>query len=232
VNKKFRPVLRRFMRHWVFSTLLMVFSVFTLRSAVADWNDVPTGSMKPTILIGDRIFVNKLAYDLKIPFTSTRLATWDDPQRGDIVICWSPADGARLVKRVVGTPGDVIEMKNGHLIINGKALEYERTDQADFTRALGAEVDQYRFFTEDLMGRRHTVAATPGKRARRNFGPITIDPKQYFMMGDNRDNSADSRYFGFVSRSAVVGRVEGVAFSLDYGDHYKPRWWRFFKKLI
>ncbi len=82
MNKNIRPVLRRLMRHWVFSTALMVLSVFTLRSAVADWNDVPTGSMKPTILIGDRIFVNKLAYDLKIPFTSTRLATWDDPRRG------------------------------------------------------------------------------------------------------------------------------------------------------
>jgi len=210
----------------------MVLSVFTFRSAVADWNDVPTGSMKPTILIGDRIFVNKLAYDLKIPFTGTRLATWDDPRRGDIVICWSPADGARLVKRVVGTPGDVMEMKNGRLIINGQALDYDRADQADFAKALGSEVDQYLFFTEDLTGHRHTVAATPGKSAIRNFGPVTVDKDQYFMMGDNRDNSADSRYFGFVSRSAVVGRVEGIAISLDYGDHFKPRWWRFFTKVI
>ena len=232
MNKNLRPVLRRLTRHWVFSTLLIVLSVFTLRSAIADWNDVPTGSMKPTILIGDRIFVNKLAYDLKIPFTSTRLATWDDPQRGDIVICWSPADGARLVKRVVGTPGDVIEMKNNRLIINGKNLDYESTDQADFARALGAEVDKYEFFTEDLTGHRHTVAATPGIQARRNFGPVTIGPDQYFMMGDNRDNSADSRYFGFVERSAVVGKVEGIAFSLDYEDHFKPRWWRFFTRLI
>jgi len=232
VNKNIRPVLRRLTRHWVFSTALMVLSVFTLRSAVADWNDVPTGSMKPTILIGDRIFVNKLAYDLKIPFTSTRLATWDDPRRGDIVICWSPADGARLVKRVVGIPGDVLEMKNGRLIINGKTLDYENTNHADFARALGAEVDKYQFYTEDLTGHRHIVAATPGKRAIHNFGPVSLESDQYFMMGDNRDNSADSRYFGFIERSAVVGKVEGVAFSLDYWDHYKPRWWRFFTKLI
>ena len=232
MNKNIRPVLRRLTRHWVFSTALMVLSVFTLRSAVADWNDVPTGSMKPTILIGDRIFVNKLAYDLKIPFTSTRLATWSHPRRGDIVICWSPADGARLVKRVLGTPGDVLEMKNGRLIINGKILDYENTNHADFARALGAEVDKYQFYTEDLTGHRHIVAATPGKRAIHNFGPASIGPDQYFMMGDNRDNSADSRYFGFVERSAVVGKVEGIAFSLDYGDHFKPRWWRFFTKLI
>ena len=204
----------------------------TFRSAIADWNDVPTGSMKPTILIGDRIFVNKLAYDLKVPFLGNRLVTWGAPERGDIVICWSPADGARLVKRVVGVPGDVIEMKSGRLIINGQELDYQTADGSDFERALGKEAGQYRFFTEDLTGHKHTVAATPGKRAIHNFGPVSIGPEQYFMMGDNRDNSADSRYFGFIPRSDVVGRVEGIAFSLDYGDHYKPRWHRFFTRLI
>ena len=232
MNRNLRPVLRRLVRHWLFSTLLMVLSVFTFRSAVADWNDVPTGSMIPTILIGDRIFVNKLAYDLKIPFTSARLAAWGDPQRGDIVICWSPADGARLVKRVVGVPGDVIAMKNGRLIINGQALDYDSADQAAFARALGPEAGRYLFLTEDLTGHRHTVAHAPDKRAIRSFGSVTIDKDQYFMMGDNRDNSADSRYFGFVSRSAVTGRVEGIAFSLDYGDRFRPRWWRFFKNVI
>jgi len=232
VNRNFRSALRRLTRHWIFSTLLMVLSVMTFRSAIADWNDVPTGSMKPTILIGDRIFVNKLAYDLKVPFLGNRLVTWGDPQRGDIVICWSPADGARLVKRVVGVPGDVIEMKNGRLIINGHALDYQSADRLDFDRALGLEADQYRFFTEDLTGHRHTVVATPAKRAIRNFGPVSIGTDQYFMMGDNRDNSADSRYFGFVPRADVVGKVEGVVISLDYEDHYKPRWWRFFTRMI
>jgi len=225
VNRNFRSALRRLTRHWIFSTLLMVLSVMTFRSAIADWNDVPTGSMKPTILIGDRIFVNKLAYDLKVPFLGNRLVTWGDPRRGDIVICWSPADGVRLVKRVVGVPGDVIEMKNGRLIINGHALDYQSADRLDFDRALGLEADQYRFFTEDLTGHRHTVVATPAKRAIRNSD-------QYFMMGDNRDNSADSRYFGFVPRADVVGKVEGVVISLDYEDHYKPRWWRFFTRMI
>lgn len=232
MNRNLRPILRRIVRHWIFSTLLLVLSVFSFRSAIADWNDVPTGSMKPTILIGDRIFVNKLAYDFKIPFTSTRLATWGHPERGDIVICWSPADGARLVKRVVGVPGDVLEMKDGRLVINGQALKYENAEGKAFTRALGPEAGEYRFFTEDLTGNRHTVAFTPGKRANRNFGPVTIADGQYFMMGDNRDNSADSRYFGFVPRNDVVGRVEGIAFSLDYEDHYKPRWWRFFSQVI
>ena len=148
------------------------------------------------------------------------------------MICWSPDDGARLVKRVVGAPGDVLAMKNGRLIINGQALDYDSVDKAAFAKALGPEVDQYVFFTEDLTGHRHTVAHAPGKQAIRGFGPVTIEKDQYFMMGDNRDNSADSRYFGFVSRSAVVGRVEGIAFSLDYGDGFKPRWGRFFTKVL
>ena len=232
MNRKLRPALRRLTRHWIFSTLLLVLSVLTFRSAIADWNDVPTGSMKPTILIGDRIFVNKLAYDLKVPFLGNRLVTWGDPERGDIVICWSPADGARLVKRVIGVPGDVIEMKGDRLIINGQALDYESADGSDFDRALGKEAGQYEFFTEDLTGHRHTVAVTPGKRAIRNFGPVSIGPAQYFMMGDNRDNSADSRYFGFVPRADVVGRVQGIVFSLDYGNYYKPRWWRSFTPMI
>jgi signal peptidase I len=95
---------------------------FSLRprsvSAIADWNDVPTGSMNPTILAGDRIFVNKLAYDLRISFTTWRLAHWDNPRRGEIVVFFSPVDGTRLVKRVIGVPGDVIAMNGNRLYIN------------------------------------------------------------------------------------------------------------------
>ena len=88
----------------VFALMLLVIS--SLRSALADWNDVPTGSMKPTIQEGDRVVVNKLAYDLKVPFTTTEIAKWGDPKRGDIVVLFSPLDGIRLVKRVVAVPGD------------------------------------------------------------------------------------------------------------------------------
>src|SRR5512142_601015 len=90
--------------------LIVALVVCSVRSSLADWNDVPSGSMKPTILEGDRIFVNKLAYDLKVPFTRWRLANWSDPQRGDIVVFFSPYDGQRLVKRVIGLPGDLLEL--------------------------------------------------------------------------------------------------------------------------
>ena len=85
--------------------LIMALVVFAVRSSFADWNNVPTGSMKPTILEGDYVFVNKLAYDLKVPFTTLHLAEWSAPQRGDIVVFYSPKDGTRLVKRTVGLPG-------------------------------------------------------------------------------------------------------------------------------
>src|SRR4028119_1252094 len=103
--------------------LLMILIVSSLRSALADWNDVPTGSMKPTIQEGDRVVVNKLAYDLKIPFTTKAIAKWGDPQRGDIVVLFSPADGIRLVKRVVAIPGDQVELRDNQLLINGKVAE-------------------------------------------------------------------------------------------------------------
>ena len=216
----------------IISMVLVLVAVLTVRSAIADWNDVPTGSMKPTILIGDRIFVNKLAYDLKFPFVGWRLATWDDPQRGHIVTCWSPANGSRLVKRVVGIPGDTIAMKAGQVLLNGQPLEYLPADDEKISALMGQDAEGKLFFTEDLTGVKHTVVFQPSKRALRDFDPVVIPAGQYFMMGDNRDNSADSRYFGFVDRSAIIGQATGVALSLDYENWYQPRWSRFFSKLL
>src|SRR5207302_3032432 len=109
-----------FWRQWVKPFAIVLLVLFGVRSAVADWNDVPTGSMKPTILEGDRIFVNKLAYDLKVPFLGWRLARWGGPERGEVIVFASPADGTRLVKRVVGVPGDRIEVADNRLWVNGR----------------------------------------------------------------------------------------------------------------
>ncbi len=216
----------RFSRSGLISLGLMILAVFSFRSAIADWNDVPTGSMRPTIMIGDRIVVNKLAYDLKIPFTEISVASWSSPARGDIVTCWSPQNGDRLVKRVVAIPGDTIAMQGGRVLINGTPLQYEMTT-AEESEMLPDRV----FFTEDLKGVRHTVAHDPQKIALRDFGPVMLDDGKYFLMGDNRDNSADSRYFGFVDRSAICGQVVGLAFSLDHDNHYLPRGDRFLTAL-
>src|SRR5688500_5649188 len=111
-------------RSFVFVVLL----VLSFRSSIADWNDVPTGSMKPSILEGDRIYVNKLAYDLKVPFTTWHVAEWDSPERGEVVVFFSPQDGIRLVKRVIGVPGDVVEMRNNRLYVNGLPASYQPAD--------------------------------------------------------------------------------------------------------
>ena len=121
------------LRPFAFLTLML----FAARSSLADWNDVPTGSMNPTILEGDRIFVNKLAYDLKVPFTTWRVARWSDPVPGEVVIFYSPENGERMVKRVAGGPGDTVQMINDRMIVNGQPVQYGPADPdavADFPR--------------------------------------------------------------------------------------------------
>lgn len=211
--------------------LIMLLVMFLFRSAIADWNVVPTGSMKPTIMEGDYVLVNHLAYDLKVPFTTWHLAQWDNPKRGDIVVFFSPADGKRLVKRVIGLPGDRIELANNELLVNGSPIKYESLPQNTINELPTAEQPQHHFATEDLATHPHPVMATPALSAPRTFGPIIVPEGKYFMMGDNRDNSFDSRFYGCVERHEIVGRASAVVVSLDRGDHYLPRWHRFFTSL-
>src|SRR5215831_16777215 len=145
MENKTRARVRKIWREWVRPLLVVLFILFSVRSSVADWNDVPTGSMKPTILEGDRIFVNKLAYDLRVPFVGWRLVHWADPQRGDIVVFTSPADGIRLVKRVVGLPGDRIELRDDELWINGEPAVYEPLDPAIVQQIEAKEQPQHEF---------------------------------------------------------------------------------------
>jgi signal peptidase I len=185
--------------------------------------------MRPTILEGERIVVNKLAYDLKLPFTRVRLARWGEPRRGDVAVLFSPSDGKRLVKRIVGVPGDVLAMRNERLILNGQPLEYRPAAGGVEPRA-ALEPGQFVAF-EALGDRLHPIAISPGEDALRSFGPIRVPDGQYFVMGDNRDRSFDSRYFGMVPAKAITGRAVAVAVSLDPGNYFLPRWSRFFRAL-
>lgn len=182
-NNAFLTALNRNFWRWLSSFVCIVVALAAIRSAVADWSAVPTTSMTPTILAGDRIYVNKVAYDLKLPFTARRLFTWAEPRRGDVVIFSSPADGKLLVKRVVAVPGDVIEMRTNQLYVNHPSSEAT-----------------------------HSTAVPAGK---------------YFVMGDNRAHSFDSRYFGLVDRGGIVGKAVGVVISLDPAHYSLPRWGRF-----
>lgn len=211
---------------WGVSLAISLLVATSFKSAIADWNDIPTGSMKPTILIGDRVLVNKLAYDFKIPYTTLHLAKWDNPKRGDIVVFFSPEDGTRLIKRVIGLPGDRIAMQQNRLFINGHFLQYSPVESGVIDHNSGSAS-----FTENLLGKAHAVQFLPQKPSLNTFAPITVPEGQYFMMGDNRDNSADSRFFGFVDRKLIVGRARTVALSRDT-SFLNLRWNRFFKELI
>ncbi len=217
-------------KDWLRSLLIIVLIVTSFRSAVADWNDVPTGSMKPTIMEGDRIVVNKLAYDLKVPYTTWRLASWGAPKRGEIVVLFSPSDGKRLVKRAVGIAGDEISMRNNCLIVNGEPATYSAID-AEAVSELKLALESRVLATEQVGPASHSVMLTPNTLSLRSFGPITIPPGHYFVMGDNRDQSLDSRHFGMVTRASIIGRATAVAASVDPSDHFQPRWSRFFQAL-
>jgi signal peptidase I len=231
VKHSLKKRLKMLWKGWGYSIVIALLIATSFKSAIADWNVVPTGSMKPTIVEGDRILVNKLAYDLKIPYTTCHIVEWDAPQRGDVVVFYSPADGKRLVKRVVGIPGDSVAMQNNQLIINGKKVRYEPIKHVKGENPpLGVDMNHY-CYLENLSGTRHPIIIAPRRPSIRSFGPVNVPRGHYFMMGDNRDYSADSRYFGLVARKRVVGQATSIVISLDINNNYKPRWERFLTAL-
>lgn len=201
--------------------IFFLFLMFAFRSSIADWNEVPTGSMNPTIVEGDRILVNKAAYDLRIPFTHIALVKRADPERGDIIVFDSVVSEKRLVKRVVGVPGDTLAMHNNILWINGQKLGYETVAHSP------TSTDQ----EENLLGLKHKIRTHTTGSYLASFSPVEIPAGYYLALGDNRDNSADSRVIGLVPRSEIVGRARNVVLSLDYDHYYLPRTERFFKDL-
>ncbi|TAL01611.1 MAG: signal peptidase I [Verrucomicrobia bacterium] len=229
--KAFRARVRHWWEKEIRPLLVLALVMFAVRSSLADWNDVPSGSMRPTILEGDRIFINKLAYDLKVPFTTWHVAEWSNPQRGDIVVFFSPHDGQRLVKRVIGLPGDTIELRNNTLVINGEPVTYQPIAEQLLQYIPAAERAGRAFATEKLPGQTHAVAGKPAAPAMRTFAPIHVPAGEYFMLGDNRDDSFDSRFWGTVKREKIVGRATAVVLSLDKNNHWLPRWKRAFSSL-
>ena len=210
-------------------TLLFLLLMCAFRSSFADIYYIPTGSMKPTVVEGDRLLTEKMAYDLRLPFTSVVLWHRAEPRRGDIVVLYSPEDGERLLKRVVAVPGDVVEMRDESVIINGRAMA-QLPPVAGEGAAL-PDAAAYVFRQEDLAGHEHAVMFDPGRYAMRSFAPVTVPAGEYFVMGDNRDDSKDSRYIGFVPASAITGRAFAVGYSLDPARQWLPRLSRSFQPL-
>lgn len=203
---------------------LCLFGVF--RTAVADWNPIPSASMRPNLLEGDVVFVNRLAFDLKVPLTDTIVTHTGEPRRGDVVTFSSPADGTRLIKRLVALPGDVVEMRDAMLVINGRQARYGAVEHV--LEPIGsARVPALRL-SEDAGGRARRVQLIAQRDGgARDFGPLTVPAGHYMMLGDNRDNSVDSRTYGFVPRKLLIGRAERVLVSADMLGNYAPRFERF-----
>jgi len=210
--------------------LLFVLLLGVFRTAVADWNPIPSASMHPNLVEGDVVFVNRLAFDVKVPLTDVILAHTGDPKRGDIVTFSSPEDGTRLIKRVIGLPGETIEMRGKRLVVNGRVADYETLGLSE-KPVLGDHGLKALHTEEDTADNRHEIQWLTKAGLRDDFGPIVVPADHYLMLGDNRDNSLDSRFFGLVPRASIIGRAERILVSADYKDSWALRLDRFGKTL-
>ncbi len=184
-----------------------------IRSSVFASYVVPTPSMNPTVLEGDFFITNKLAYRLKVPFTKTTVVDLEKPKRGDIIVFKFPLDESELyMKRVIAVPGDIVEVKNGKLMINGREVEQRLLSS-------GQSADLYK---EDLFGSEYTIQHLKSRTRMESMPPVVVPEGYLFVEGDNRDDSYDSRYWGLLAQENVEGKVVARWFSFDT-KKLKPR---------
>ncbi|MEN2994560.1 MAG: signal peptidase I [Thermodesulfovibrio sp.] len=170
-----------------------------IRAYIVQAFKIPSGSMIPTLLIGDHLLVNKFIYGVNLPFSDKKFLILETPKRGDIVVFRYPEDPNRdFIKRVIGVEGDIIEIRNKRVFVNGVALE-----------------EPYVKYTDSYI---HPRELDP----RDNFGPVKVPPNKIFVMGDNRDQSYDSRFWGFVDLKDVIGKALIIYWSWD-SENQKPR---------
>ena len=217
----------RFMLEWTRSLFFALVLFLLVRTFVVEAFKIPTSSMEGTLLVGDFLLVNKSAYGAEVPLLGKRLPAWKEPRRGDVVVFNPPHDPLKnYVKRVVGIPGDTLEMRDKALFVNGFQLQEPYARHIDRSGADAVHPTM-------SWQRSHLLARTADRRpprhgdyrpSRDNWGPISVPPGKYFVLGDNRDNSEDSRYWGFAEREAIKGQPWIVYFSFNPGSRARWPW--------
>jgi len=189
-------------REWVEAIVIAVVLALIIRTFVVQAFKIPSGSMEPTLLVGDHILVSKFIYGMKIPFTSTKILPFKKPQRGDVIVFIYPVDRKKdFIKRVVGLEGDRVEIIDKKVYINGSPSDSPFAENND------------------------EVIIPRGIQPRDNYGPVVVPKNSLFVMGDNRDHSMDSRYWGFVRLEEVKGKAFLIYWSWN-GLRHNLRWGR------
>lgn len=202
----------------------VILVVFLIRSFVVEPFKIPSGSMIPTLLVGDFLLVNKYTYGLRVPLTSIKMTDGNAVKRGDVVVFRFPNDpSVDYIKRVVGLPGDTVTYIDKQVFINGKPIQSDYLNDYNYVSEDGRVLNARRY-QEDLSGRRHDAIVVPDQ-ARLDMSTVKVPAGHYFVMGDNRDNSNDSRFWGFVPDANLVGEAMLIWWSWD-GQDFRVRWSR------
>ena len=210
-------------------------AVVLVRSFIFEPFKIPSSSMEPTLKIGDHIFVSKFNYGLTVPFFAVEIVRWGAPRRGDVIVFLYPKDkNLHYIKRVVGIPGDEIEFTGDHVKVNGKRIETEViTDDSIISAVVGAPLEDAQLVREKL-GEDHYILHKRHSVYDKVTNPTqTVPEDQYFVLGDNRGDSYDSRSWGFVPRENIKGKAQMIWLSLDQDSAWrsanKVRWERGWK---
>lgn len=211
-----------------FFPILLV--VFLLRSFLYEPFRIPSGSLKPTLDVGDFILVNKYAYGVRLPVLHTKIMNNEEPKRGDIMVFrWPPNPAYDFIKRVIGLPGDRVSYIDKVLYVNGEKISQEFINNGTDIDERGMQWNVMRK-NEDFFGVKHDIYQIP-ERLNEDFHDVVVPKGMYFVLGDNRDSSADSRYWGFVPEENIVGKAVRVWMSWD-SEKYGIRWDRLGKKIV